>query len=64
MGNMSYCRFENTLQDLEDCYENIDNINELSADELKARKVLIKLCVDIAIDYGHEIGKEVELLDG
>jgi len=23
MGNMSYCRFENTLQDLQDCFEHI-----------------------------------------
>jgi len=25
MSNMSYCRFENTLADLRDCYENLDD---------------------------------------
>ena len=51
MGNMSYCRFQNTLQDLRDCYENMDN--ELSEEEKKAQEKLIKLCVDIACDYGN-----------
>lgn len=52
MGNMSYCRFQNTLADLRDCYENMDNAKELSLEEQKARKRLIKLCADIAGDYG------------
>lgn len=34
MSNMSYCRFQNTLGDLGDCYENMDD-NDLSKDELK-----------------------------
>ena len=25
MSNMSYCRFENTLQNLEDCYEHMSD---------------------------------------
>jgi hypothetical protein len=32
MGNMSYCRFQNTLMDLEDCLENIEG-SELPLDE-------------------------------
>lgn len=51
MGNMGYCRFQNTLNDLRDCYENIDN--DLSDDEKQAKDKLIKLCVDIACDYGN-----------
>jgi len=51
MGNMSYCRFENTLDDLRDCYENMDN-EHISTIEDKARDKLINLCVDIALDYG------------
>ena len=52
MGNMSYCRFQNTVQDLEDCYENMENPKDLSPEEQKARERLIKLCENIAGDYG------------
>lgn len=54
MANMSYCRFENTVEDLQDCYDHIDE--EVEGKEASARKRLIKLCVDIACDYGHEVG--------
>lgn len=50
MGNMSYCRFHNTLEDLRVCYEHIDD--ELSEAEAEERKRLIKLCTEIARDYG------------
>jgi len=46
MGNMSYCRFQNTLNDLRDCEENLNN-DDLSKDEFVARKRLIELCLDI-----------------
>lgn len=46
MANMSYCRFENTYNDLKDCYQNIDD--ELSESEENYRKKLIKLCKEIA----------------
>ncbi len=59
MSNMSYCRFENTLNDLRDCYDHIDETEELSPGETKARERLIKLCVDIALDYCDEIGRAV-----
>ena len=55
MGNMSYCRFTNTLEDLRDCYDNIDDIEDLSEEEARARERLIKLCKDIADDYGVNI---------
>lgn len=42
MGNMSYCRFENTLKDLRDCYRNWDNY--LSTSEERAREKLLRLC--------------------
>jgi len=32
MGNMSYCRFQNTLMDLRDCIENWDD--ELSENDI------------------------------
>jgi hypothetical protein len=50
MGNMSYCRFENTLADLRDCADNMD-ADDLSETEEKARKRLIALCKRIADDY-------------
>lgn len=50
MSNMSYCRFRNTLQDLRDCYENMDD-TDLSAEEKRARRALLKLCDQIASDY-------------
>ena len=50
MGNMSYCRFINTLHDLQDCEEHMED--ELSEREQQAREKLIKLCQDIAENYG------------
>lgn len=53
MGNMSYCRFSNTVSDLEDCYENMDD--DLSEEEERARRRLIRICVNIAADFEHEV---------
>ena len=48
MSNMGYCRFQNTVRDLEDCYEHLnENLEELSDSELSARERLVKLCQDI-----------------
>ncbi len=49
MGNMSYCRFENTYNDLVDCYENMDN--DLSESEEKYRKRIIELCKNITSEF-------------
>ena len=42
MSNMSYCRFENTSRDLNDCIEAIENgeINELNEYEIEAIKTM------------------------
>lgn len=42
MSNMGYCRFENTLADLEDCDEHL--LDELSESESEARRRIIDLC--------------------
>lgn len=55
MGNMSYCRFQNTLKDLRDCEEHIDD--KLDGEEFDCRVKLIKICKDIADNYS-EIGLE------
>jgi hypothetical protein len=50
MANMGYCRFENTLRDLRDCYNNMDS-DDLSESEFYARRHMIKLCMSIASEY-------------
>jgi hypothetical protein len=68
MSNMSYCRFENTLRDLRDCYHNMNDLpygseqpeddedgqSVLSQDETEARTSLIALCKRIVEEYGEE----------
>lgn len=54
--NMSYCRMENTLGALQECYDNMDD-REMSDDELVARKRLVQLCMEIANNY-EEIADE------
>ena len=53
MSNMGYCRFRNTLSDLRDCEDNMDE-DDLSEEETKAREAIIKLCTRIAEDYGED----------
>lgn len=51
MSNMSYCRFQNTLKDLRDCAEALeeigDNLVELSKEEARAAAALIAVCQEI-----------------
>ena len=42
MSNMSYCRFQNTYEDLMDCSKHFDDDN-LSVEQLRATKRLVKL---------------------
>lgn len=61
MPNMSYCRFRNTVIDLQDCYNNMDEIEYPEEEgydtEAGAKKRLIALCCDIALAYGDEIDR-------
>ena len=57
--NMSYCRFENTLAALRECDEAMaesvhDPLDELSESERKAAKRLLKLCREMADNYGDD----------
>ncbi len=58
MGNMSYCRFENTSRDLQDCIEAIQNhyeeCTDLSRYELRALSDLLEQAEEI-IDLSEEI---------
>jgi hypothetical protein len=47
MSNMSYCRFENTYKDLEDCLEHLED-GDLSKIEELYRDKLMFLCESIA----------------
>ena len=58
MSNMSYCRFENTVNDLEDCAEHMNDEN-LSETEEKAREQLIDLCRDILDECEQDLDDEV-----
>lgn len=55
MGNMSYCRFQNTLEDLRDCRDALmemgDYEKELDDEEARAAKKLLKLCRELADDF-------------
>lgn len=56
MANMSYCRFENTLRDLYDCYNNLNST--LSDRERMSRKSLVDLCQSIVDEYDPSIEDE------
>ena len=49
MANMSYCRFENTVRDMDDCIKAIENgdVNELSSYEVLALEELLYLSEEI-----------------
>lgn len=56
MPNMSYCRFENTSSDLEDCIDHWED--ELSESENKSKKILIFQAIQILKMEGYVIDKE------
>lgn len=55
MPNMGYCRFENTLSDLQDCYEALQNdgLESLSDDERRAALHLIDVCAGIGEEFAN-----------
>lgn len=50
MTNMPYCRFENTYNDLLDCYDNMDK-EDISSSESVFRRKLITLAHKIGYYY-------------
>ena len=56
--NMSYCRFQNTLEALRECVDALDEIDweieELDSDERRAAKQLANLCRQLADDFAGE----------
>lgn len=56
---MSYCRFQNTVIDLQDCADTLSDLRdgeeeELSSEELRAKNRLIQMCADITEEFGEE----------
>lgn len=63
---MSYCRFENTLSDLRDCFEHFDDrdddgqpIRLSSPKEERARVKLLALVCEFAAEFGGMVEDEV-----
>lgn len=54
MANMPHCRFRNTVESLRSCYDALDCEEELSAEEERAKERLIKMCGNLAADYGDD----------
>jgi len=58
MANMSYCKFENTYNDLMDCMDSLENNtiegleSEASIREKPFIRDLIKLCQNIYEEFG------------
>ena len=67
MSNMSYCRFENTLHDLQDCEEALDHLFEgtapLSGAELQCAAELVQTCQSILDMVAHEARRNGEEVD-
>ena len=61
MSNMSYCRFENTARDVEDCLEAIDNgaIHDMSTQEAEALRSLLEYAKHI-VELEDEINEAVD----
>lgn len=61
MSNMSYCRFRNTLGDLDDCKDALEAMMyegeaALDAEELVAAKNLVKTCAEILMTVAEASG--------
>ena len=51
MVSMGYCRFENTLADLRECYKHLRDC-DLSVSEEMAKKKLMDLCKEMTDEQG------------
>jgi hypothetical protein len=69
MSNMSYCRFQNTLKDLMDCQNALEEFftgaddSDLSADELRAAHQLVETCLSIAQLVGDQRSIDIDADD-
>jgi hypothetical protein len=56
MGNMSYCLFQNTLQDLDDCLDALEErgLEDLSNEEKRAAINLVRTAARISDEFLEE----------
>ena len=60
MMNMSYCRFENTYNDLIDCIENMDKQSENDRDERYRERLLLLMKGTVESGEVDKILEEIE----
>lgn len=68
MINMPHCRFQNTLESLQECYETLsdgscDPLSDLSKSEQAAARRLFKLCARVLDDYADEADEKQNKFD-
>ena len=60
--NLSYCRFENTANDLADCVAALENYrdecDDLSTYEMQAAQHMYRLCQQYIDNYQYAAGKD------
>jgi hypothetical protein len=61
--NMKTDLFRATLRELQECEGALFRDEPLKEGEALAKRRLIDLCVNIALDYGEDIGRPVETVD-
>ena len=52
MSNMSYCRWQNTLNDLRDCAASLEEREALSREERRAALATLQLCATMLEELG------------
>lgn len=68
MSNMSYCRFQNTSKDFDDCAEAIRDLENfeagpLSSEELRAAKSMYGQALEMLQALAERVGVDLEELD-
>ena len=48
---MTYCRYQNTVEDMLDAIEHLNGADNLSEEEIVARRKFIRLCHAVAEDW-------------
>ena len=62
MGNMSYCRFENTYRDLADCFKALlteGGVKGIEQDANKYEKPYIKMLIQLCMHISEEFQDEL-----
>jgi len=68
MSNMSYCRFQNTLHDLDDCKDAVEELvidddskrSALSREEVEAAVKLVETCTNLLLILSEEMACDID----